>query len=143
MNESWDRTSYHFLSQVVIFLDVNDSKQFVEAAYATYRKHLATDTFTLQFMAFITINYLNCCYHQHADKSYAESTFKFLQELPIDPAIGLEKLIGKFYQAVFSGDEQKARSLKSQEACSSCTQNSAHAACWLLQGNRSQSRFCR
>lgn len=28
----------------------------------------------------------------------------FLQELPVDPAIGLEKLIGKFYQAVFSGD---------------------------------------
>lgn len=80
MNESWDQTSYHFLSQVVIFLDVNDSKQFVEAVYAAYRKHPATDTFTLQFMAFITINYLNCCYHQHADKSYAESTFKFLQE---------------------------------------------------------------
>ncbi|WZL16183.1 MAG: Hypothetical protein LKU_01564 [Lactobacillus kefiranofaciens] len=113
LNESWDQTSYHFLSQVVIFLDVNDSKQFVEAAYAAYRKHPATDTFTLQFMAFITINYLNCCYHQDADKSYAESTFKFLQELPVDPAIGLEKLIGKFYQAVFSGDEQKARSLKS------------------------------
>lgn len=94
-------------------MDVNDSKQFVEAAYAAYRKHPATDTFTLQFMAFITINYLNCCYHQHADKSYAESTFKFLQELPVYPAIGLEKLIGKFYQAVFSGDEQKVRSLKS------------------------------
>ena len=113
LNENWDRTSYHFLSQAVIFLDVDDSKQLVEAAYAAYRKHPATDTFTLQFMAFITINYLNCCYHQHANKSYTESTFNFLQELPVDPAIGLEKLIGKFYQAVFSGDEQKARSLKS------------------------------
>ena len=113
LNENWDRTSYHFLSQAVIFLDVDDSKQLVEAAYAAYRKHPATDTFTLQFMAFITINYLNCCYHQYANKNYTESTFKFLQELPVDPAIGLEKLIGKFYQAVFSGDEQKARSLKS------------------------------
>lgn len=42
LNENWDRTSYHFLSQAVIFLDVDDSKQLVEAAYAAYRKHPAT-----------------------------------------------------------------------------------------------------
>ena len=76
VNEDWDRTSYHSLSQAVIFLDIDNAKELVDRAYSAYRKHPAIDTFTIQFVALIAVNYLNCCYHQHADRSYALSTFK-------------------------------------------------------------------
>ena len=112
VDENWDRTSYHFLSQAIIFMDIDDAKELVDSAYAGYRKHPAIDTFTLQFVSFIAINYLNCCYHQHVDDSYTTSTFEFLQKLPPDPAIGLEKMIGRFYQTVFADNKEKARALK-------------------------------
>ena len=107
MNENWDRTSYHFLSQAVIFLDIDDAKQLVDSAYSAYRRHPTIDTFTLQFVALIAVNYLNCCYYHHADKSYALSTFEFLHDLPTEPAIGLNKLLVLFYKAMFDHNEKK------------------------------------
>ena len=112
VNENWDRTSYHFLSQAVIFLNIDDAKRLVDQAYTAYRKHPAIDTFTIQFVALIAVNYLNCCYHQHADKSYAVSTFKFLKELPPEPSIGLNKLLGLFYEAIFDKNREKIASLR-------------------------------
>lgn len=112
LNENWDRTSYHFLSQAVILLKIDDAKYLVDLAYKAYLKEPKYDTFTLQFVSFIAINYLNCCYHQHVDNSYTTSTFEFLQKLPPDPAIGLEKMIGRFYQTVFADNKEKARALK-------------------------------
>lgn len=112
VNEYWDRTSYHFLSQAVIFLDIDNAKVLVDRAYSAYRKHPAIDTFIIQFVALIAVNYLNCCYHQHADKSYALSTFKFLKDLPPEPAIGLNKLLGLFYEAIFDNNQEKIARLR-------------------------------
>lgn len=112
VNENWDRTSYHFLSQAVIFLDIDDAKHLVDTAYAAYRKHPVVDTFTLQFVALIAVNYLNCCYHHHVDKSYGLNTFKFLHELPVEPAIGLNKLLGLFYEAMFDHNVKEVEKLK-------------------------------
>ena len=112
VNENWDRTSYHFLSQAVIFLDIDDAKRLVESAYVAYRKHPAIDTFTLQFVALIAVNYLNCCYHQHVGISYADSSLKFLHDLPAEPAIGLNKLLGLFYAALFNHDIEKVKKLE-------------------------------
>ncbi|MDH5100057.1 helix-turn-helix transcriptional regulator [Lactobacillus kefiranofaciens] len=112
LNENWDRTSYHFLSQAVIFLDIDDAKELVNSAYAAYHKHPAIDTFTLQFVALIAVNYLNCCYHNGVDKSYVESSFKFLHDLPPEPAIGLNKLLGLLYEAIFDKNVSKIKELK-------------------------------
>lgn len=111
VNENWDRTSYNFLSQAVIFLDIDDAKRLVDSAYAAYRKHPAIDVFTLLFMAMIAVNYLNCCYHHCVDKSYTVNTFKFLRELPPQPSIGLHKLLGLFYEAIFNNDHTRADEL--------------------------------
>lgn len=109
VNENWDRTSYHFLSQAVIFLDIDDAKRLVDTAYAAYRKHPAV---TLQFVALIAVNYLNCYYHHHVDKSYGLNTFKFLHELPAEPAIGLNKLLGLFYEVLFDHNVKEVEKLK-------------------------------
>lgn len=111
VDENWDRTSYHFLSQAIIFMDIDDAKELVDSAYAGYRKHPAIDTFTLQFVALIAVNYLNCCYHHHIDKSYALNSFKFLHDLPAEPAIGLNKLLGLLYEALFDQDKAKAKKI--------------------------------
>lgn len=106
------------MSQAVIFLNIDDAKRLVESAYAAYQKHPAIDTFTLQFVALIAVNYLNCCYHQHADRSYALSSFKFLHDLPPEPAIGLNKLLGLFYEAIFDKNTSRIKELK--EIIKSC-----------------------
>src|SRR5699024_5981215 len=38
LNENWDRTSYHFLSQAVILLKIDDAKYLVDLAYKAYLK---------------------------------------------------------------------------------------------------------
>lgn len=108
VDENWNRTAYHYLSQAVIFLDIDDAYQLVNSAFRAYRKRPDTDTFTLQFVAMIAVNFLNCCYHKHANKEYAESAVQFLRELPTDGAIGINSVLGTYYEALFNNDHATA-----------------------------------
>ena len=92
----------------MIFLDIDDAYQLVNSAFRAYRKRPDTDTFTLQFVAMIAVNFLNCCYHKHANKEYAESAVQFLRELPIDGAIGINSVLGTYYEALFNNDHATA-----------------------------------
>ncbi|QQP27902.1 helix-turn-helix domain-containing protein [Lactobacillus ultunensis] len=108
VDENWNRTAYHYLSQAVIFLDIDDAYQLVNSAFRAYKKRPATDTFTLQFVAMIAVNFLNCCYHKHASKKYAELAIQFLRELPMDGAIGINSVLGTYYEALFNSDRATA-----------------------------------
>lgn len=109
MDEDWNRTAYHYLSQAVIFLDIDDAYQLVDSAFRSYEKNLATDTFTLQFVAIIAVNFLNCCFHKNASKKYTDRAIQFLRELPVDGAIGINSVLGTYYEAVFDGDAKTAK----------------------------------
>ena len=104
--EYWDRTSYYFLSQVVILLDINKAYQLVNLAYAAFKKHPATDPFTLQFVSWIAVNFLNCCFHQNSDIKYTKSSIEFLRSLPITPEIGFSSILGTYYEALFNHEQK-------------------------------------
>ncbi len=108
MDENWNRTAYHYLSQAVIFLDIDEAYQLVDSAFRAYDKKPETDTFTLQFVAMIAVNFLNCCYHQRdaIQKKYVDRAVNFLRELPKDGAIGINSVLGTYYEAIFSGDTE-------------------------------------
>lgn len=108
MDENWNRTAYHYLSQAVIFLDIDEAYQLVDSAFRVYDKKPETDTFTLQFVAMIAVNFLNCCYHQRdaIQKKYVDRAVNFLRELPKDGAIGINSVLGTYYEAIFSGDTE-------------------------------------
>lgn len=110
MDENWNRTAYHYLSQAVILLNIDDAYQLVDSAFRAYEKNPETDTFTLQFVAMIAVNFLNCCYHQRdaIQKKYVDRAVSFLHELPKDGAIGINSVLGTYYEAVFSGDTEMA-----------------------------------
>lgn len=110
MDENWNRTAYHYLSQAVIFLDIDEAYQLVDSAFRAYEKKTETDTFTLQFVAMIAVNFLNCCYHQRnqISKKYVDRAVGFLHELPKDGAIGINSVLGTYYEAVFNGDADTA-----------------------------------
>ena len=110
VDENWNRTAYHYLSQAVIFLDIDEAYQLVDSAFRAYEKKPETDTFTLQFVAMIAMNFLNCCYHQRdaIQKKYVDRAVNFLHELPKDGAIGINSVLGTYYEAVFSGDKDMA-----------------------------------
>lgn len=110
VDENWNRTAYHYLSQAVIFLDIDGAYQLVDSAFRAYEKKPETDTFTLQFVAMIAVNFLNCCYHQRdkIQKKYVDRAVSFLRELPKDGAIGINSVLGTYYEAVFSGDKDMA-----------------------------------
>ena len=59
LNENWDRTSYHFLSQAVILLKIDDAKYLVDLAYKAYLKEPKYDTFTLQFVFYPKSSIIN------------------------------------------------------------------------------------
>lgn len=104
LDENWNRPAYHYLSQAVVMLDINESFYLVKSAFKAYEKNKENDAFTLQFVALIAVNYLNCCYHQKADKEYAQVAIDFLKTLPVDPVIGFYRIIGTYYEAVFSNN---------------------------------------
>lgn len=108
MDENWNRTAYHYLSQAVIFLDIDEAYQLVDSAFRAYDKKPETDTFTLQFVAMIAVNFLNCCYHQRdaIQKKYVDRAVNFLRKLPKDGAIGINSVLGTYYEAIFSGDTE-------------------------------------
>lgn len=110
VDQSWDRTSYHYLSQAVIFLDIDEAYHYVDSAFRAYEKTPANDTFTLQFVALIAVNFLNCCYHQKDKviKKYVDRAVGFLRELPKDGVIAIYSVLGTYYEAVFDGDEATA-----------------------------------
>ncbi len=111
-NGNWGRVGYHFLSQAVILFDIEDAYQLTNLAFENYHQHPAKDTFTLQFISLVAINYLNCCWHQKADKKYTVKALSFLQNaLPPDPAIGLEKILRIYYQALFDHDQKKIKNM--------------------------------
>ncbi|WP_308555577.1 helix-turn-helix transcriptional regulator [uncultured Lactobacillus sp.] len=104
--DNWDRRSYYFLSQAVIFMDIKEAYEQVNLAYAAFKKHPATDPFSLQFVSWIAVNFLNCCYHQKADVKYTKSSIEFLRSLPITPEIGFSAVLGTYYEALFNHDQK-------------------------------------
>lgn len=111
-NENWDRISYHYLSQAVILMDIDQASQLVNSAFRAFKKHPAYDTFTLQFVALIAVNFLNCCYHKNGEK-YAQPAIDFLRSLPTDFTLGLANILATYYEALFNHDQ-----LTSQECIS-------------------------
>ncbi len=110
LNENWNRLAYHYLSQAVVLLDIDESYYLVKSAFEAYKKNREHDTFTLQFVALTAVNYLNCCYHQRLSKEYALLAIDFLKILPIDPVIGFYRIIGTYYEAIFN-HEDKTRNM--------------------------------
>lgn len=104
LDENWNRPAYHYLSQAVILLDIDEAYYLVDSAFNAFKKNKKYDVFTLQFVALIAVNFLNCCYHQHADKKYTRLPIEFLHNLPVDPVIGIQSILGVYYEALFNHD---------------------------------------
>ena len=106
LDENWNRPAYHYLSQAVIFLDLDDAYYLVNSAFKAFHKNKKQDYFTLQFVAMIAVNYLNCCYYQKASKKYTDCAVEFLYSLPLEPTIGFHRMVGAYYEALFNNDLQ-------------------------------------
>lgn len=108
VDENWDRLSFYFLSQAVILLNIDDAKFLTNSAFEAFKKNPVTDPFTLQFVSWIAVNYLNCCYHEKVDKSYTTDAIAFLRSLPVTPEIGFSDILATYYEAVFNNDKKTA-----------------------------------
>lgn len=102
----WGRSIYFYLASSVILLNISDAYQFVDEAFRSWESHPKNDIFSLLGMGLIAVNFLNCCYHEQARPQYYYRAINFLKELPIDPAIGLNKILGRYYEALFTDDKQ-------------------------------------
>ncbi|WP_281829710.1 MULTISPECIES: helix-turn-helix domain-containing protein [Lactobacillus] len=106
VGEDWDRMSFYFLSQAVVLMDIETSYELVKSAFSAFKKHPVSDPFTLQFVSWIAVNFLNCCYHEKADESYTRLPIKFLRELPVTPEIGFSDLLATYYESLFKHDDE-------------------------------------
>lgn len=102
----WGRSNYYYLGSTVILLDISDAYQFVDQAFHSWERDPKNDTFSLQSTGLIAVNFLNCCYHRDARPEYYQRAINFLKKLPVEPAIGLNKILGRYYEALFTNDKQ-------------------------------------
>ena len=47
--------------------------------------------------------------YKNASKKYTDRAIQFLRELPVDGAIGINSVLGTYYEAVFDGDAKTAK----------------------------------
>jgi len=59
LNDDWNRKSYHYLSQGIVLLDIDEAFPLVKSAFEAYKKNKENDIFTLQFVSLIAVNYLD------------------------------------------------------------------------------------
>ena len=52
INENWDRTSFYFLSQAVILMNIDDAKKLIESAYQAFYRKPSTEARTLEAIYF-------------------------------------------------------------------------------------------
>lgn len=105
INENWDRTSFYFLSQAVILMNINDARKLIDSAYQAFYRNPSTDAPILETISIMAINYMNCCYHEKVGKEYIVSSVKFLRSLPITPEIGFFSILCTYYEALFDHDQ--------------------------------------
>lgn len=107
MKEDWTEFSYHYLSEAIIFLNVEDAYYVMNSAWRAYEKNPEWGIFTIQFLGRATINFLNLCYRQKGKKKYVDQAVEFLQNsLPQDSTAGMNNILATYYEALFDGDEE-------------------------------------
>lgn len=107
--ENWNRQAYHYLSQIVVLLDIEEAFILMKSAIMAFKKNQQFDTLSLQFICLASINFLNCCYYQKAPKQYVDYVVEFLRTLPVDPVIGFYEILGTYYEALFNDDTDKIK----------------------------------
>lgn len=106
INENWDRTSFYFLSQAVILMNIDDARKLIDSAYQAFYRNPSTDAPTLETISIMAINYMNCCYHEKVGKEYIASSIKFLRSLPVTPEIGFFSILCTYYEALFDHNKE-------------------------------------
>lgn len=103
--ENWDYLSYYFLGQALIFLDLKDAINYTKMALHAYKKNPDPDVITLEEVAILAVNFLMICVYNKADLATAKIAIDFLKDLPVAPEVGLAKILGVYYEALFKHDE--------------------------------------
>ena len=111
LNIDWDRNAYHYLSQACILMSIQDATKLFDIAAKSYRKNPLIDLMTITQISIMSLNFLNCCYHQHGESKYIDEAVQLVLSLPPDPAIGFFKVLALYYQALFADDEVKINAL--------------------------------
>lgn len=106
LKRGWQTSSYYYLSQLINLFSADEGYRLMLSAYQAYKNETKIDGLTMQYIALASVNYLNSCWHQNADVKYVRKSIEFLYELPLDPVIGIEKILASYYEALFNQDEE-------------------------------------
>lgn len=111
LKNGWQTSSFYYLSQLINMFSVDEGYRLMLSAYQAYKEKMQVNSMTLQYIAIASVNYLNSCWHQKGDKKYTKKIIDFLNNLPLDPVIGIEKILASYYEALFNNDEEMKASM--------------------------------
>lgn len=109
LEDNWNRGSYQTFCNSIIIYEIEEAAPLVRNALEHFVANPEYDEFTLQYVALIAVNFLNCAYHaSKEERKSVHSTIcqaiEFLKnDLPVEPAIGFYKIMGVYYKALFDG----------------------------------------
>lgn len=92
-------------------MSIQDASKLFDIAAKSYRKNPLVDLMTIAPVSTMSLNFLNCCYHQHGEQKYIDEAVQLVLSLPPDPVIGFFKVLALYYQALFAGDQTKVDTL--------------------------------
>lgn len=107
MTKKWGTQTYYLLSQSIIMFDIDTAYQLADKAFRSYEEKHFNNIYILIFVANLAINFLNCYYHYHGKREYIDRALDFLRNsLPKNDAIGINNILGTYYEALFNDDKK-------------------------------------
>lgn len=108
---AWDADTLWILSMSMVLYDFDELSGIVDSIFNRFAKQKIEDGRILELLADVSVAYLQFCLANRRKKADVKVALDFLQELPDSTLIFLQKMLGKYYQALFDNDVVRAKKL--------------------------------
>lgn len=109
--EKWDADSLWILANSMEIYKIDDLEGMVNSIFHGFVDFKKYDDEIIKLLATIAVNYLQICsVHKNLEQE-AEKAVNYLDRLPCITSIILEKVNGKFFEAVQDGDYFTAKEI--------------------------------
>ena len=107
----WDQDSLWILSMSMILYNFHDLVGIIDSIFNKYNKSNYQDEYSLRLLANIAVRFAAICYYNKQENEFKLAT-DFLNKLPASSKLLMQKLMGRYFEAKFSNDQEQQYAIK-------------------------------
>ena len=95
----------------MILYNFHDLVGIIDSIFNKYGKNNYQDEYSLQLLANIAVRFAAICYYNKQENEFKLAT-DFLNKLPASSKLLMQKLMGRYFEAKFSNDQEQQYAIK-------------------------------